>query len=314
MTQETTALDITYALAASPNFAQDGICFAGRASGLYRSDDGGHTWRLTYKSLRPEAPLATLAVAVSPNFASDQSVFAGAAGGILRSFDAGQSWYITTLPDPPPLVLTLVTSPNYTNDSTLLAGTVEDGVFRSVDRGRSWFAWNFGLLDRNILCLAISPNFAHDQTVWVGTETGIFRSANGGRAWREVDFPTEFAPVLSLALSPGYADDGILFAGTETSGLFYSEDHGLFWKRLAEEAIAEPVNSIILSPEFPVKPELLVLLSDRLLISRDGGQSWSAWPKELTLEQNATTVLAPQGLAADAPLLVGLVEGEILRI
>lgn len=315
MTPEITAPDITYALAASPGFVQDGICFAARGSGLYRSNDGGHTWHLTYESLGLEGPLATLAVAVSPDFASDQSVFAGAAGGILRSFDGGQSWHITTLPPPPPLVSTLVISPNYTCDGTLLAGTVEDGVFRSVDQGRSWVAWNFGLLDPNILCLAISPDFAHDQTILVGTETGIFRSTNGGRGWREVDFPTEFAPVLSLALSPNYAGDGILFAGTETRGLFCSEDRGRSWMRLAEEVITEePVNAIILAPEFPIRPELLVLFSDTLLISRDGGQFWSGWHKRLTLEQNVTMMLAPQGFTADAPLLIGLAEGQVLRI
>ena len=69
--------DYVYALAASPSFAQDGICFAARRSGLYRSDDGGITWRSAYGSLDLEVPLTTLAVAVSPAFESDRSVFAG---------------------------------------------------------------------------------------------------------------------------------------------------------------------------------------------------------------------------------------------
>ena len=83
--EETPIQDLVFSLAASPNFAQDGICFAARTSGLYRSDDGGITWRSTYDSLALEAPLATTAVVVSPNFGSDRSVFAGAQGGVLRS-------------------------------------------------------------------------------------------------------------------------------------------------------------------------------------------------------------------------------------
>ena len=70
--------DLVYSLATSPNFALDGICFAARQSGLYRSEDGGITWRSTYDSLDLEAPLATTAVVVSSNFGSDRSVFAGA--------------------------------------------------------------------------------------------------------------------------------------------------------------------------------------------------------------------------------------------
>ena len=114
MTEETRVQDLVYALATSPNFAQDGICFAARPSGLYRSDDGGHTWHFTYGSLNLAQPLPATAVVVSPDFASDQSVFAGAPGGILHSVDGGQTWYVVMLTSPPPLVSALVVSPNFT--------------------------------------------------------------------------------------------------------------------------------------------------------------------------------------------------------
>jgi photosystem II stability/assembly factor-like uncharacterized protein len=311
--EETQTQDLVLSLAASPNFAQDGICFAARTSGLYRSDDGGITWRSTYDSLALEAPLATTAVVVSPNFGSDRSVFAGVHGGVLRSVDGGENWNVAILPSPPPLVSVLVTSPNFAHDGTLFAGTVEDGVFRSADRGSHWSGWNFGLLDLNVLCMAISPDFASDETLLVGTESGIFRSTNGGRAWRDVNFPTDFAPVLSLVLSLGYTDDGVLFAGTESCGLFYSEDRGHIWECLSEDVFTEAINGIVLSPEFPAQPDILAMLSTALLVSRDGGQSWSDWKAGLPLEQGLASVAAPQGLGPGSPLLVGLVEGGVLR-
>jgi len=178
MTEETKARDITYARAASPSFAQDGICFAARGSGLYRSDDGGHTWHFAYDALSLEAPLARMAVVVSPDFASDQSVFAGVLGGILRSFDGGQNWHITMLLSPPLVVTALVISPDYAQDGTLLAGTLEDGVFRSADRGRCWAAWNFGLLDLSILCLALSPSVEKHQNV-VGQRRTMLKPFQG---------------------------------------------------------------------------------------------------------------------------------------
>ncbi len=187
-------------------------------------------------------------------------------------------------------------------------------MFRSADRGRHWSAWNFGLLDLNTIALAISPDFANDETLFVGTDSGIFRSTNGGRAWREVNFPTEFAPVLSLALSPNYAHDGVLFAGTETSGLFFSDDRGRTWTRLGEDVVIDAVNGIVLSPEFPAQADVLVILSEALLVSRDGGQSWSDWKAGLPVEQGLASMAAPQGLDPDAPLLLGLVEGGVLRI
>lgn len=70
--------EIVYALAVSPDFAVDRVCFAARSSGLYRSEDAGRTWCAAYDSLALPVPLATSAVAVSPGFASDGTVFAGA--------------------------------------------------------------------------------------------------------------------------------------------------------------------------------------------------------------------------------------------
>jgi photosystem II stability/assembly factor-like uncharacterized protein len=314
MTNETPVQDITYALETSPNFEQDGICFAARGSGLYRSRDDGETWQSAYDSLDLSAPLPTMAIAISTDFTSDRTVFAGVPGGILRSFDGGENWDVVQLPSPPPVVSALAISPDYIRDGILLAGTVEDGVFSSSNRGGHWVAWNFGLLDLNTICMAISPDFARDETLFVGTDSGIFRSTNGGRAWREVDFPLELAPVLSLALSPGYSEDGTLYAGTESHGLYISDDSGSLWRRLGSDVIVEAVNDILLSPDFPEKANVMALQTDGLFQSRDGGQSWTERRSGDTHGEGFTCVAAPLGFMPDAPLLVGLVDGGVLRL
>jgi photosystem II stability/assembly factor-like uncharacterized protein len=320
MADKTSFQDVVHSLAASPDFARDGICYAARLSGLYRSDDGGRTWRLTTDSLPVEAPLPTAAVALSPDFASDRSVFAGVAGGILRSGDDGRSWQITPLASPPPFVSMLVVSPNYAQDGTLFAGSIEDGVFRSADRGSHWVAWNFGLLDLNVLSLAISPAHAHDETLFVGTDSGIFRSTTGGRAWREVDDAhgalrsTDFAPALSLAISPRYSTDGVVFAGSEAHGLCRSSDRGRTWIRLGEGTLSGPVNGLLLSPDYPARPHILALLGEALLVSRDDGRTWVPWRADAVVEEAMTSVVAPLGLDPGAPLLVGLANGQVLQL
>lgn len=309
MTEPQPTQDIVYALATSPDFAQDGVCFAARDSGLYRSTDGGQTWHPAYQSLNLSEALITMTVAVSPNFAQDQTVFAGVPGGILTSTDGGQAWRITQLPDPPPVVISLAVSPHYAQDNTVLAGTLEDGVFLSTTSGQRWVLWNFGLLDTHILRVVLSPNFAQDKTVFAATETGIFRSTNGGKSWRPTEFPADAAPVLSLASSPGYADDGILLAGTEAHGLFQSTDGGNSWICLKETDSA--VNEIILSPVFPAKPDVLLLLDDTLQLSVDKGQTWREPKTSLNLTQGMISFVAPQGPDAEPFLLAGLSTGEV---
>ena len=316
MSQNIQTQDIVYALAASPGFADDGICFAARASGLHRSEDEGASWHDAYAGLSLVAPLATSAVAVSPNFRQDRTVFAGVAGGVLHSLDGGRSWVMAPLPSAlSPVVSSLAISPNYAHDGILLAATVEDGVFRSANRGHNWTAWNFGLLDLNILSTAISPGFGHDDTLFVGSESGVFCSTNGGRAWKEIaGFPPDWAPVLSLALSPDFCRDGTLFAGTESNGLFWSANRGESWEQLAAELAADAVNAVILGPKFPAKPSLLVLVGNRLLVSRDKGMSWTEWETGVSAEADVASVIAPMGLDSGAPLLVGLTQGAVLRI
>lgn len=321
MTQQAADLpEVVYAVVAAPGFAGHGICFAARPAGVFRSDDGGRTWRDLYTTLPFERPVTTAALAVSPDFEHDRCLFAGVPGGVLRSSDGGQTWHAAGLGTPPPFVSALAVSPNFATDGTLFAGTLEDGVFRSADGGRHWAAWNFGLLDLNVLCMAISPDFARDETLFVGVESGLYRSTTGGRAWREPTGggsgpqPADFAPVLSLAISPHYATDGTLWAGSEGHGLFCSRDRGKSWTPLGEGCINGAVNSILVAADYPARPHLLVSLGDRLLVSRDDGISWQAWPLGVNPEGGITALAAPLGLEPGAPLLLGLAGGRMLRL
>jgi photosystem II stability/assembly factor-like uncharacterized protein len=57
-----------------------------------------------------------------------------------------------------------------------------------------------------------------------------------------------------------------------------------------------------------------VLLNDALLVSRDGGQSWAEWRAGLDFEVDAASIVAPRGIDVAAPLLIGLIDGSIIRV
>lgn len=293
--------DTVFSLAASPDFAVDGICFAAGASGLYRSRDGGQSW----ESLDIGARLAVTGLAVSPDYGRDRSLFAAVQGGILRSSDGGDTWFAARFAAPPPLFSALRASPSFEYDGVLLAGTMEDGIFASSDRGANWQSWNFGLFDLNVLCIALSPSLAEDETVLAGAETGLYRSANGGRAWRITDFPTDKAPVLCLA----FIDDGAakILAGTENHGLWVSCDEGKSWTRLAPETIPDAVNDIQIIHRSDDSRRLFALVDDGLLASADDGQTWT---RLMQTRDAPTALLATAGGA----IFVGILGKGIVRL
>ncbi|MDF1513236.1 MAG: hypothetical protein P1S60_05460 [Anaerolineae bacterium] len=297
--------DLVYALTCLP---ESDICFAARGSGLYRSTDAGITWQSVYDELEFQGPLPTTSIILSPDMHIEPSAFAGVPGGVMQSMDAGETWQATAIATPPPLVSAMAISPNYVEDGVIFLGTAEDGVFRSANRGGSWSRWNFGLLDLAAYCFGVSPNYAEDETLYVGVESGLFCSTNGGRAWREVDLPVGYDPVVSLALSPSFGTDGILFAGTENQGLLQSIDQGRSWIRVSHGVIHQSVNGILLSPDFPLHPTILILHDDILLLSRDEGKTWAPLEVELA---DITACYAPAGLEPGATIMVGLLDGSV---
>jgi photosystem II stability/assembly factor-like uncharacterized protein len=302
MTDTLTNQDYVYHLAASPDYAEDGILFAAKRSGLYKSSDCGQTWMNAYQSLGLDGPLPTTAVAVSPDFKQDHSVFAGVEGNILRSTNGGETWETSELGTPPPVVSTLVISPNFGQDGLLLAGTLQDGISRSVNGGTLWSGWNFGLLDPSIYALYFSPDFAVDKTIYAGTETGIFCSLNSGRSWREVDFPMDLAPVTSLGITSNR-----LFAGTEDRGLFSSQPAYDQWEPLGRGTLSGGVHQVCVD----ATGRILVVEDEALYLSGDGGRSWEP-VTGIEAETVITCVATPLGLSPGAPLFLGLYDGRVV--
>ncbi len=124
----------------------------------------------------------------------------------------------------------------------------------------------------------------------------------------------EFAPILSLALSPGYAGERIILAGAESHGLLRSEDRRRTWARLGEGTITESVNAILSAPDYPMTPDLVVMLDTALLRSHNRGRSWVAWHVDEAGDGDMTAVAAPGGLRPDAVVLIGLAGGGVRRL
>jgi len=286
--------DTIYALTVS-----DRTLYAGRKSGLYRSQDAGITWVDALTSL-PDVDSVTVTAIVAQGDAG----FAGVKGAILCSYDAGENWAIVGLASPPPTVVALAVSPNYVVDSLVIAGTSDDGVFVSIDRGASWVAWNFGLIDTHIFALGFSPHYAADKLILAGTESGLFMSKNGGRGWSELDFPMDAAPVVSL----GFAADDVIYAGTEANGLFVSDDKGKHWRRVENPLISGGVNTILIRDN--TTQHISLLLEDKVVFSVDNGQSWKQ--SRVQIADDKTPMTMSVHPTETTKFVLGFADGDLM--
>lgn len=146
--------------------------YAGTDRDLFKSSDGGVTWRALQTGLRanwvsalaidPAAPgtvfLATRSFETSPPHHP-----------LLKSTDGGATWSDSNSGLPESMLRAVAIDPR--NPSILYVGNPGGGVFKSDDGGTTWSAMNDGLTSLYVRSLALDPQSA---TVYAGTESGVF--------------------------------------------------------------------------------------------------------------------------------------------
>jgi photosystem II stability/assembly factor-like uncharacterized protein len=209
--------DRVRSLAISPDYAADGVLYAGTVTGVHTSTNGGATWQASGPRMatpiqgRDIDPGAL--VAISPAYGADGTVFAGTDNGVFVTRDAGRSWTEVTAA---PLtassdIKAVAISPDYRNDWTVLVSTREDGLLRSTDGGTSFRAVGTELFDDNHLVadfsnptsapIQFSPTFATDRTIFAYAQTDVLRSTDGGDSWEILRLPSSRDVLESLGLA-----------------------------------------------------------------------------------------------------------------
>jgi len=265
--------------------------------GVFRSEDGGRTWRPASTGLDTRGDRA---VADFLWDRSDPAVVYMAAGecfgrpggkygGLWRSSDFGKSWK---------LVSREVRFSGFGNfrqwgnvlafdpvDGSLLAGTAWDGVMRSGDGGRTWS--RLGLDGRFIVGVVCGPKGTLYAAAFPTRTSpgGVWVSSDRGRSWTQ---RLAGEKVRSIAADPHRA--GRVYVAVRDKGLLISEDHGKTWRvsNVGIEAFLEKqwANAVAVNPAVP--DTVYFAACERfgavrewwrwrhpgLFVSRDGGAAW----------------------------------------
>ncbi len=287
-----TSKDVVTSIAAESNrIFVSAYSAASARTTIFISDDDGAAWTNTFAFNDFVSK-----VAASPTFDKDRIVFAAGAGGVYRSLSGGSNWATIT---PPTWVTTtnmlrqFALSPNFANDRTILLGSrfAPRGVFASTDGGTTWSDWLVDAVD----ALLFSPNYAVDHAAWVvRNDEQTFRrdvlvTVNEGTNWDVVRAGT----AQPLALSPAFAQDSTIIWSDPKSGLFISRNGDKLFPSLEKasadalnifrfdarngwSAVGEqPLSAVVFAPSSLAERSAFALTDSMLVVSRNGGASWS---------------------------------------
>ncbi|HNS03782.1 MAG TPA: sialidase family protein [Anaerolineae bacterium] len=236
----------------------------------------------------------------------------------------------------------LFVSPNYINDGTIFwltawrfAGANHEVVLRSMDRGESWLqVFDFPYTVNGALFTAfdIAPEPESTGLVaylglisssWINGQYHFYRTTDGGDTWERRTAPCNenlqcYDYTLRAANRPG-----VLFQPrfrTEyypslPAGVARSVNGGATWQQVWSETAA---GSVVVSSNYDQDETVFASLTavspslnTRLIISHDGGETWSAGGQGLCSERYFEQMVVSPGFARDQTLLNGSLNSSL---
>jgi photosystem II stability/assembly factor-like uncharacterized protein len=327
-----------YALAVAP--ANPDMLYAGLyGQGVYRSDDGGASWRPIFgaaSELRGASVRALLIHPTDPDLA-----YAATESGVWQTGDGGQNWSAVNEGLPTAVAVrslaltaadqlyigvegygvytlqpenntwrslapldsgvnpTVALFPSPDNPATLFAVANPGGIFATHD-GLVWREQNVGFTEAGALTLAYHPE--KPGVIYAGTTDGLARSTDGGATWQPWD--VGWSPVQrvhSIVLDPTHPD--ILYACSPHT-VMKSTDGGATWSEITAGLTGQTCLNLLVDR---FDPHILYLATarDGIYISRDGGETWASWNEGLRNQAAGSSDRAGQALqlSADGRLL-----------
>jgi len=155
----------------------------GTNGGIFKSVDGGKTWKQLNNGLPNDIVQANLAIAASAPQTLVAAVATKKAGQLYRSEDGGESWKLATEDERPgarigggdlPLIRIDPQQPNVVYSAIVVC-------WKSTDGGKTWDGWRGAPGGDDYQNVWINPT--NSDVIMLGSDQGAIVTVNGGKTW-----------------------------------------------------------------------------------------------------------------------------------
>ena len=265
------------------------VLYAGGSSDVFKSTDGGVTWR----DVRHAGAQVT-ALAIDPT--RPETVYAGTTRDVLKTVDGGRQWRKVDAGlgnaqlssaqrlrwGPEHWLGALLVDPN--RPRTVYA-LVAGGLFRTTNGGGRW-RFERPRLGRFSFLSAAAVDPAHPGTVYAswtvrgyGGESNLYKTTNGGSSWQRIAVHSAKPSFASLVIDAG--TPGTIFATDDSyPGIYTSIDGGTSWS-----VVTLPLQTADGLHVFPGSQGTLYATtnSGAVFTSTDAGATWHRTGTEASL-------------------------------
>lgn len=266
----------------SPSFSEDNTIYSLVRTNVFKSTNGGASWKRLIQGLDNKPPITSLAIdPKSPNILYLSTRF----DGIYKSENAGSSWHkinhgLDTLN------IEKIYIPPAASHAVAFAAGFDRALYKTANGGENWIK----VYDNPVPLSAIAGfgwSLSKGRELLIGDRNGnLFFSADAGHTWNKIHAFSGCGEITSIGTSRNLSMRNIFFVGTDKCGIFRTVDSGKSFHAANNGITDLNIRAVAVAPN-NAAIVFAVTWFQAVFVSTDAGLTWQKHAAGITISKQA---------------------------